>query len=456
VNAKHNHGFGTVLLLVLLAVVLIPSAWFLYTRLEGRPPVITHDLPQPVLGREQTVTLTVVDDGRGLRQVRAILRQGAKEIGLAENSFPGGLLSAEAPVNETALPLRLNTVELGLSDGPAVLEVTAVDHAWRRWWNGNQSLLELPLTVDTQPPRADVLTTFHYVNQGGAGLVIFRLSEDCPVAGVKVGENFFPGVGGLLQDPRVMVTLFAVAHDQGTDTPLAVEAVDTAGNRVRAGFNHRIKPKRFPLDRLTITDRFIQDTMFGFVPGGGAGMASREIFLKVNRELRQVNYETLTALGAKSAGQMLWDGPFLRLPNAAPRAGFADQRTYLYEGQEIDHQVHLGVDLASLERSPVPAANSGQVVFTGFEGIYGNTVVLDHGLGLLSLYSHLSEITVQVGQAVTKGDILGRTGATGLAAGDHLHFSIIVHNTFVNPIEWWDPGWIQDNVVGKLQDVRGR
>jgi murein DD-endopeptidase MepM/ murein hydrolase activator NlpD len=456
VDAKRNQGFGTVLLLVLLAVVLIPLTWFLYTRLEGRPPVITHDLPQPVLGREQTVTLTVVDEGRGLRQVRAIIRQGAKEIGLAENTFPGGLLSAEAPVRETALPLRLSTTELGLSDGPAVLEVTAVDQAWRRWWNGNQSLLELPLTVDTQPPRVDVLSTFHYINQGGAGVVIFRLSEDCPVAGVKVGENFFPGFGGLLQDPRVMVTLFAVAYDQGTDTPLAVEAVDAAGNRVRTGFNHRIKPKRFPQDRLTITDRFIQDTMFGFVPGGGAGMASREVFLKVNRELRQANYETLTALGAKSAGQMLWDGPFLRLPNAAPRAGFADQRTYVYQGQEIDHQVHLGVDLASLERSPVPAANSGQVVFTGFEGIYGNTVVLDHGLGLLSLYSHLSEIAVEKGQAVTKGDILGRTGETGLAAGDHLHFSVMVHNTFVNPIEWWDPGWIQDNVTGKLQDVRTR
>jgi len=457
VNAKRDGGFGTVLLLGLLVVVLIPLAWFLYTRLEGRPPLMTHDLAQPVIGREQTITVQVTDEGRGLRRVQAVLRQGSKEVALAETLYPGALLPTEAGVREAVLPLRVATEEQGLTDGPAVLEIVAVDQSWRRWWNGNESRMELPITIDTQPPRAEILTTLHYINQGGAGVVVFRLSEDCPKAGVKVGENFFPGYGGLLDDPRVMVTLFAVGHDQGDDTPLAVEAADAAGNQVRTGFNHRIKPKRFPQDRLTITDRFIQDTMLGFVPGGGVGLAPREVFLKVNRELRQANYETLTALGAQSAGAMLWDGgPFLRLPNAAPRAGFADQRTYLYENQEVDRQVHLGVDLASLEHSPVPAANGGRVVFAAFEGIYGNTVVLDHGLGLLSLYSHLSEIGVQLGQTVAKGEVLGRTGQTGLAAGDHLHFSIIVHNTFVNPIEWWDAGWIQDNVTGKLKEVRGR
>ena len=119
----------------------------------------------------------------------------------------------------------------------------------------------------------------------------------------------------------------------------------------------------------------------------------------------------------------------------------------------VDHQVHLGIDLASLARSTVPAANKGRVAFEGLLGIYGNTVLLDHGFGLFSMYSHLSEIHVQKGQIVSRGDPLGLTGSTGLAGGDHLHFSILIHQTFVNPIEWWDAAWIENNILSKIEAV---
>jgi murein DD-endopeptidase MepM/ murein hydrolase activator NlpD len=98
----------------------------------------------------------------------------------------------------------------------------------------------------------------------------------------------------------------------------------------------------------------------------------------------------------------------------------------------------------------VPAANNGRVVFTGALGIYGNTVVLDHGLGLFSLYGHLSEMSVTAGQTVARGDTVGKTGDTGLAAGDHLHFSVMIHGVHVDPVEWWDAHWIQDHVESRL------
>jgi murein DD-endopeptidase MepM/ murein hydrolase activator NlpD len=111
----------------------------------------------------------------------------------------------------------------------------------------------------------------------------------------------------------------------------------------------------------------------------------------------------------------------------------------------------LGVDLASLAQSRVPAGNSGIVVFAGPLGIYGNTVVIDHGCGLFSMYSHLSKIEVEVKKEVKRGDSLGRTGATGMAGGDHLHYAMMVHGVFVNPLEWWDPHWIRDNVDLKMK-----
>ena len=131
-------------------------------------------------------------------------------------------------------------------------------------------------------------------------------------------------------------------------------------------------------------------------------------------------------------------------------AHFADRRSYVYRGKGVDQQDHLGLDMAGLARAPVPAANDGVVVLAKFFGIYGNAVVVDHGYGLMSLYGHLSAIDVKEGQSVTRGQILGRTGDTGLAGGDHLHFAILLQGLPVSPIEWWDAHWLNDRIARKL------
>jgi murein DD-endopeptidase MepM/ murein hydrolase activator NlpD len=176
-------------------------------------------------------------------------------------------------------------------------------------------------------------------------------------------------------------------------------------------------------------------------------------FIEINRELRQANYQQINALVANTTTAKHWGGMFLRMPGAN-QAGFADHRVYNYQGKEIDRQVHLGIDIASVKQAPVPAANSGVVIFSGRLGIYGKTILIDHGFGLFSMYAHLNRSDVGEGQQVSKGDILGRTGSTGLAGGDHLHFSILVHNTFVNPVECWDAAWIKNNVLSKIEAVQ--
>ena len=145
-----------------------------------------------------------------------------------------------------------------------------------------------------------------------------------------------------------------------------------------------------------------------------------------------------------------WQGVFMRLPRSATRAGFGDKRTYHYGGKRVDQQTHLGIDLASISNSPVPAANAGKVVYAQRLGIYGRTVVIDHGWGLFSMYAHLNSFEVKEGELVQKGDIIGSTGTSGLAGGDHLHFSVLVQGVFVNPLEWWDPTWIQNNITNKF------
>jgi murein DD-endopeptidase MepM/ murein hydrolase activator NlpD len=156
-------------------------------------------------------------------------------------------------------------------------------------------------------------------------------------------------------------------------------------------------------------------------------------------------------LREKTTPEKLWEGEtWLRQKNAVTMANFTDRRVYYYQGEKVDEQAHLGVDLASQANAPVQAANNGRVIFAERNGIYGLTVVLDHGQGLSSLYGHLSTISVESGQEVKKGDIIGYTGRTGLAGGDHLHFGIMVSGIPVNPREWLYGHWIEDNITKKL------
>jgi murein DD-endopeptidase MepM/ murein hydrolase activator NlpD len=99
----------------------------------------------------------------------------------------------------------------------------------------------------------------------------------------------------------------------------------------------------------------------------------------------------------------------------------------------------------------VNAANHGRVVYADDLGIYGSCVLVDHGLGLATLYGHLSQIDVSVGDEVRKGDTLGLSGATGLAGGDHLHFAVQVGGTYVDPLEWWDRSWVRKHVEVRLE-----
>jgi murein DD-endopeptidase MepM/ murein hydrolase activator NlpD len=270
-----------------------------------------------------------------------------------------------------------------------------------------------------------------------------------------VGENYFPGYPGLFKDDRLFVTFFALDYNQGEGTKIFIQAVDAAENKTVSGLPHYIIKKTFRNDVINISDRFLASKMPEFANELPPGMTASpvEIFLKVNRDLRQANYDRLKEFVKNPDTALHWKGRFTRLPNSARRAGFADHRLYRYNDKDIDRQMHLGIDLASTARSPIPAANTGKVVFADGLGIYGNTILLDHGFGLYSMYAHLSEIGVKKGLQVQKGDVIGRTGSSGLAGGDHLHFSILIHHVFVNPIEWWDASWIENNILSKIRDA---
>ena len=199
---------------------------------------------------------------------------------------------------------------------------------------------------------------------------------------------------------------------------------------------------------MNLSESFLQQKMpeFQAMVPSLQGKTPLEVFTYINSQMRNENFLTIQSICKKSAPKALWEGTFLRMSNAAPMALFADKRDYMFDRKVVGESLHTGVDLASTTHATIEAANNGVVVFTGTLGIYGNAVIIDHGLGLFSLYGHLSAITTTVGKSVRKGEKIGNSGTSGLAGGDHLHFSIIVGGQFVNPQEWWDPHWIKDNI----------
>ncbi len=439
----------------MLASLVLVSGWFLWDRLEGEDPVITTEIPS-YLNPSQEMTLNLADARSGIRKVWVAIEQNGREMVLRDDLYPQKGSSDTGPVHTLSVPVTVDVKKLGITDGKAMFRVMVRDHSWRHWFHGNKAVIEKEVLIDTRSPEIVVLTRVHNLNQGGAGLVIYRLSESCPVNGVMVGDVFYPGQAGYFSDQGVYLAFIALNHLQGPGTELFVKAVDQAGNATRSGFPYHIRRKVFKKDTISLSDSFLNQKMpeFDVEVSPDSQKPMLEKFIKVNQELRESNYQKISSAVASSDSKMYWEGSFVRLPNSAPKAGFADHRTYLFEGKEVDQQDHLGVDLASVKQSPVPAANTGRVVFADFVGIYGKTVLLDHGFGLFSMYSHLNSFDVTVGRMVSKNDILGHTGSTGMAAGDHLHYSMLVRNTFVNPIEWWDDTWIKNNILDKIKDVQ--
>jgi len=305
----------------------------------------------------------------------------------------------------------------------------------------------------------------HFVNHGGAEAVVYRATPPDVMSGVVVGDAEYPGFsvaaaavpGVNVTDPSVKVAFFALRYDQDLKTPIRVFARDEAGNVARADFDFRVFPKPFKKSRIELPDAFIERVVPAILEGTTEVKPEGDTlarFLVINGELRRKNNDKIASMTKQTSNEMLWRGQvFHPFGNTAVEAAFADQRTYVYKGKEVDRQTHLGFDLASFTGTPIVAANRGKVILAEELGIYGNCVIIDHGLGVQSLYAHLSSMDVKAGDMVEKEQQIGRSGMTGMAAGDHLHFTMLVNGTMVNPVEWWDAHWIEDRILRKLREA---
>ncbi len=445
-----------------LLVLVLAAAGGLFA-LAGRSVPLSIEITQPqrIVGQAGTLEVLVGAPDARVDTLTIALEQNGTTVPLFALDAPqtGAIAQADADHLKITRPFGKQSVpELQSGAARVVVRATRRSFLGLRTSAANAAR---DVQIRLEPPRVAVLSTHHYVNHGGAEMVVYRATPPDVTSGVRVGDIEYlgypaSGAGLAGADENTKVAFFALLHDQDLDTPIAAFARDEAGNEVKTSFVEKVFPKPFRKSRIAIDDRFLQRVVpeiLTHAPELKVAPASADLveeFVKVNSDLRRLNGERILGLAQATDPAKLWSGPFLPLGNAQVEAGFADHRTYFYKGKEIDQQVHLGFDLAVTSAIPVAAENSGKVRLAEWLGIYGNCVILDHGMGIGSLYAHLSVVDVKPGDSVTKGQVLGRSGMTGLAAGDHLHFTMLVGGRPVNPVEWWDPHWIQDRVDRKL------
>ncbi|HLI35666.1 MAG TPA: M23 family metallopeptidase [Terriglobia bacterium] len=455
-SRSNERGIGKASLVTLVVILLIIIG--VSFKLFSNPaPTIKPAKNLRGIGLSRAIEFTVHDPSYRITAVRVELQQNGQtfRVPATVREIAGGPKNSGHTVEVSAQVGRREIPQLRA--GRATLILTALNNSWGRLFRGGKAVLALNLPVRFMPPQVEVLTTQHYINLGGCGMVVFNTSPGTVRSGVEVGKYYFPSWPVSESDTQRRLCVFAFPYNVDPNTPARIVAEDDAGNQTLANFDYKVFPKKFHSSTLEITDSFMQRVVppilsqTSDIQDQGSLLKN---YVEINRNLRLVDKQRLIQFSKQTNPKFLWRQPFIQLRNSKVESSFADFRTYTYNGQVIDHEVHLGFDLAVVAHTPVVAANDGQVIFAGWFDIFGNAVLIDHGCGLQSLYGHLASSIVKPGELVKRGQLIGYSDSTGLAGGDHLHFAILLDGVPVNPEEWWDPHWIHDRITAKLQEYQ--
>jgi murein DD-endopeptidase MepM/ murein hydrolase activator NlpD len=441
------------LFLILFILLAGAGGYVFITYFEGEKPQISGNALPTYLGKKTPLSITVSDHKSGLRAISIFISQGGVEKEIFNQVFPRDGAHGLGSHFTEDIALEVEAKNFKLKEGEATLKVVATDYSLRGLLKGNSSEFRHTMMVDTKAPKISIIHSERYIIPGGAGIVIYK-AQDTVSHGVQFNGHQYPGFPLTDGSDGKYISYIALPYTAEAITESVIIAKDAAGNITKKPFSTVLKRHKQKRDKIHVSDGFLAKKIPEFeeaYPEMEGDLLQK--YLYVNRVVRAANNQQIAALCLNPDPKQLWSGKFIRMAGSG-KAGFADHRTYYYKGQAIDKQVHLGMDIASTKHVDIKAAATGRVVFGNYLGIYGNMVMLDHGQGVFSLYSHLSQINSAVGDLLNQGDVLGKSGTSGMAGGDHLHFSMLVNGIFVTPKEWWDQHWIDVTIDGPVVDAK--
>jgi murein DD-endopeptidase MepM/ murein hydrolase activator NlpD len=442
------------LLITLLLILVAGGVGGFILFFEGDIPVADFNQTGDFIGKKGNIKYSVTDKGSGIHSITVTASQTGAQKTIHSVSFPRTSYNGAVGPLADSQSIAFDPIKMGFKDGPMTVSIAVSDFSFRGWFQGNKVTVTKEVTIDTIAPKIHLLHGEKYLSPGGTGIAIYKVKDKDATHGVEINGNF--NAGFLLDAARddTFISYFALPYDADDIENLKITAVDKAGNSSVFPFSTTFKKAKQKNDIINVGDGFLNKKIPEFQQYYPEMQGENiDKYLYANSEVRTQNNNKISTLCNNPNPERFWNDKFSRMAGSS-RAGFADHRTYKYKGKAIDHQVHLGMDIASTRRADVRSANKGIVTFADYLGIYGNMVLVDHGQGVFSLYSHLSQINVNPGDTVDKSTVLGLTGTTGMAGGDHLHFSMLIHGIFVTPKEWWDQHWIEVTIEEPITDSK--
>ncbi|PHS41779.1 MAG: peptidase M24 [Sulfurovum sp.] len=441
---------------VLLLLAVLGGAGYIYTA-----PEFEREKPQikgtdNVFWNRKDPLMVTLTDNVGLGSYELILSDGANSVIVGQGSFPAQTkeqtLSVKYPKGKVLDPKAKRFT----------LEVKVTDNSFWNMMQGNSAQKTLHITLDYKRPNVNILANSRMINQGGAALVVFQ-AEDENLDELYVeanGNKFKPQP---YKKEGYYATLIAWPFTEDTFSAKII-ATDLAKNKRVTEIPFYHKNPRYKRSKIKASDKFIEGKITDLASSDPdySGIDDKLEKLKaINETMRFKNEELIHDLSKKVSDEILdsWKiKKFYPLKNGAKVASYGDHRFYYYKTKDnvVSESYHVGYDLASTKMATIITSNAGTVVFTGDNGIYGNMPMIDHGLGLFSLYGHCSQVLVNDGEEVNAGQAIAKTGMSGLAMGDHLHFGILVQGIEVRPVEWFDAKWIKkfiDNVFKEADNI---
>lgn len=441
-------------ILVAIMFVVVGVLAYALTLDRSAPKIIVQN---EVIGKDiywnlQNPIKIDIGDASGIKSYEVTFNDGQSQINLDTKVVKEDQNSVSLEISSPK-----NSEFLKATNG--TLKIVAFDNSKWNFFKGNEAIKTTNVIIDRRSPIANVITNSYLLRQGGSGVLIVEVADDnlkdyYVTFNDEVIFELFP-----FYKKNYYISIITWPIDIKEFKRVNLVAIDMAGNKSVTKIPYYIQPFKEKVDELKISDEFANNISKKVLEESNmpVPLEPAEIFVKANKELRQKNLQTMKEVvvqNFKNNEQIPFNvKPFVRLPNAATFAMFGERRHYFYGDQKIDEAWHLGMDWASVKRADINITNPGKVIFKDYLGIYGNSIIVDHGLGLASLYAHTSSQNVEVGDFVTTGQHIANTGATGAVFGDHLHFGILIQGIEANPNEWLDVSWMNKNLDQTMKDA---
>ncbi len=308
---------------------------------------------------------------------------------------------------------------------------------------------------DYTPPTLSILAHSPHIKQGGSAVVIYEARDEFLKSTYIIdnrGQVFHPQE---FMEKGYYISLFTWFIPWEKHAALII-AEDQAGNISSNSIDLESIRIKIPVSILEVNPDFVAKKSKELNMGKDT-KEDQMGYKEVNKKLSESSQVSVSYLSSYVFPEQVRELKFVAFkPFAKHRTSseYGKLRRYQYQGKITKESYHLGVDLTFIANTLIYCSNPGKVMFSGYNGGYGNSMLIHHGLGLYTMYGHCHELLVKENDQLEAGTLIGKSGQTGFATGDHLHFSVLIQGVYADPLEWMDSQWLESNIESVIKTAR--